>query len=272
MEFEDAFNRAVAIALRTGELRSAEIASLSYSEWYGSELFVLRNIDHKIIIEVPKGALLIEPACNELRTESSVPKGYDPGLARSRMNQSFNDKRWIHGKKKAFQRRLRDVGWGYAFGHIIPGVGIYYALSRSTYTPYLFCLGGQLAIVLLVLILGIPFEPDSRLGALIYLISFASTVYWAKLGIDQARVHAKVILREREDDNGENVDDLTSDDDSEPITGKINKLLRTIPFSFEKKDELDHMEVQLEKLKSMLDRGLISEEEYQAIRKKKLGI
>ncbi len=44
------------------------------------------------------------------------------------------------------------------------------------------------------------------------------------------------------------------------------------PFKLEQKDELDQLEVQLEKLKSLLDRGIISEEEYETMRKNKLGL
>ena len=30
---------------------------------------------------------------------------------------------------KAFQLRQQDIGWGYAFAHLIPFVGIFYAFS-----------------------------------------------------------------------------------------------------------------------------------------------
>ena len=54
---------------------------------------------------------------------------------------------------KAFQLRQQDIGWGYAFAHLIPFVGIFYAFSRKTITPFLITIGVNLSAGFLVGIL-----------------------------------------------------------------------------------------------------------------------
>ena len=49
-------------------------------------------------------------------------------------------------KLEGFQNRQKDVGWGYAIAHIVPFVGLYYAITRRTITPFLFAFLGNLAI------------------------------------------------------------------------------------------------------------------------------
>ena len=38
-------------------------------------------------------------------------------------------------KLEGFQNRQKDVGWGYAVAHVVPFVGLYYAINRRTITP-----------------------------------------------------------------------------------------------------------------------------------------
>ena len=45
-------------------------------------------------------------------------------------------------KLEGFQNRQKDVGWGYAIAHIVPFVGLYYAITRRTITPLLFAFFG----------------------------------------------------------------------------------------------------------------------------------
>ena len=41
-------------------------------------------------------------------------------------------------KSEGFKNRQKDIGWGYAIAHIVPFVGLYYAITRRTITPLLF--------------------------------------------------------------------------------------------------------------------------------------
>ena len=45
------------------------------------------------------------------------------------------------GKRRAFERRQQDTGWGRVFAHIIPFYGIYYAVSRRIITPFVCSFG-----------------------------------------------------------------------------------------------------------------------------------
>ena len=49
-------------------------------------------------------------------------------------------------KLEGFQNRQKDVGWGYAIAHIVPFVGLYYAITRRTITPLLFAFLGNFVI------------------------------------------------------------------------------------------------------------------------------
>lgn len=46
-------------------------------------------------------------------------------------------------KEEARIKRDKDNGWGFAFAHLIPFVGLYYACSRRTLTPFLFNIVGH---------------------------------------------------------------------------------------------------------------------------------
>ena len=41
-------------------------------------------------------------------------------------------------KKDGLSNRQKDKGWGYAFAHLLPFVGLYYAIKRRTITPALY--------------------------------------------------------------------------------------------------------------------------------------
>ena len=40
-------------------------------------------------------------------------------------------------KLEGFQKRQKDIGWGYALAHVMPFVWLYYAITRRTITPLL---------------------------------------------------------------------------------------------------------------------------------------
>ena len=101
------------------------------------------------------------------------------------------------GLIKAYKLRQQDDGWGYAFAHIIPLVWIYYAISRKTITPFVYCF-------ILSFICGIIF---GEAWAICYLfIPFAT-----KLAIRNAREYAKQKLKEK---------GISGDNSSNDFTGQ----------------------------------------------------
>ena len=98
---------------------------------------------------------------------------------------------------KAFQLRQQDIGWGYAFAHLIPFVGIFYAFSRKTITPLFIGIGVNLSVRFLVVILMLASGEEEANFFLRYL-TFVTTPVAAKVGIIKARTYAKKRLDEIE--------------------------------------------------------------------------
>ena len=98
---------------------------------------------------------------------------------------------------KAFQLRQQDIGWGYALAHIIPFVGIFYAFSRKTITPFLITIGVNLSAGFLVGILMFQ-SSEEETNIVATLFSFVTTPVAAKVGITKARTYAKKRLDEIE--------------------------------------------------------------------------
>ena len=98
---------------------------------------------------------------------------------------------------KAFQLRQKDIGWGYAFAHLIPFVGIFYAFSRKTITPLFIGVGVNLSIRFLVVILMLASGEEEANFYLRYL-TFVTTPVAVKVGITKARTYAKKRLDEIE--------------------------------------------------------------------------
>ena len=98
------------------------------------------------------------------------------------------------GLIKAFKRRQKDTGWGYAMAHLVPFVGIYYAINRRTITPFLFSFLGAIAIgftygVLLVII--DPNYEEQEVETADTLIALVTIPILNKLGMEKARRYAK---------------------------------------------------------------------------------
>ena len=89
------------------------------------------------------------------------------------------------GLVKAYKLRQKDNGWGYAVAHLLPLVGIYYAISRKTITPLAY---DFIPTFILILLLG-----DNGLT-----ISFFFTPFVVKYGISNAREFAKKKLKEND--------------------------------------------------------------------------
>ena len=98
---------------------------------------------------------------------------------------------------KAFQLRQQDIGWGYAFAHLIPFVGIFYAFSRKTITPLFIGIGVNLSVRFLVVILMIASGNEE--STFFYQASqLVTTPIGVKVGITKARNYAKKRLDEIE--------------------------------------------------------------------------
>ena len=97
-------------------------------------------------------------------------------------------------KLEGFQNRQKDVGWGYAVAHLVPFVGLYYAITRRTITPFLFAFLGNIAIGFtlgaLVAITN-PNYDEKELENSATLIGLVTTPILAKKGIEKARKYGK---------------------------------------------------------------------------------
>ena len=87
------------------------------------------------------------------------------------------------GLIKAYKLRQQDDGWGYAVAHVIPLVWIYYAISRKTITPFVYCF-------ILSFICGIIFGEA-------WAISYLFIPFATKFAIRNAREYAKQKLKEK---------------------------------------------------------------------------
>ena len=97
-------------------------------------------------------------------------------------------------KLEGFQNRQKDTGWGYAIAHVVPFVGIYYAITRRTITPLMFSFLGNFAIGF---IYGFIFATinsnydENKLENSATLIGFVTTPILVKKGIEKARKYGQ---------------------------------------------------------------------------------
>ena len=91
-------------------------------------------------------------------------------------------------KEQAFKLRQLDTGWGWSFAHLLPFVGLYYACSRRTITPFLYAF---LSNILIGVALGLSGAVDAEEdGAMLTLLNFATVPVFVKCGQNDARKHA----------------------------------------------------------------------------------
>ena len=97
-------------------------------------------------------------------------------------------------KLEGFQNRQKDFGWGYAVAHIVPFVGLYYAITRRTITPLLFVFLGNIAIGFtygaFVAIIN-PYYDEKEIENSATIIGLVTTPILAKKGIEKARKYGK---------------------------------------------------------------------------------
>ena len=97
-------------------------------------------------------------------------------------------------KIEGWTNRQKDTDWGYAFAHLIPFVGIYYAITRRTITPILYNLIGSFAIGLCFGVFYAAINPnvkDKDLETGGSILGLISTPLLIKNGIEKARKYGE---------------------------------------------------------------------------------
>ena len=97
-------------------------------------------------------------------------------------------------KSEGFKNRQKDIGQGYAIAHIVPFVGLYYAITRRTITPLLFAFLGNFVIGftygVFIAIINPNYDED-KLETSATLIGLVTAPILAKKGIEKARKYGK---------------------------------------------------------------------------------
>ena len=138
---------------------------------------------------------------------------------------------------QGWSNRQKDTGWGYAFAHYIPGVAIYYSITRRTISNFLIVIGSRFFIEIFVVFIAINefyfpslFEEapvDENISLLILILTTLVQPFAVKLAISEARKDGKKKLKKIK----------------EEIKGKENDELKEV------KEEVEQLKDELEKLK-----------------------
>ena len=120
---------------------------------------------------------------------------------------------------QGWSNRQKDTGWGYAFAHYIPGVFIYYSITRRTINNVTSILGSRFFIEVFVVLIAInefhipslisepPVEENTSL--LIFFLTTLVQPFVVKLAISDARKDAKEKLKKIKDEiKGQEKDEL----------------------------------------------------------------
>ncbi len=103
-------------------------------------------------------------------------------------------------KRRAYELRQKDTGWGRAIAHFIPFYGLYYAISRRTITPFFYAFGITLITITIIieslnlLSLELTTEWAEGVAGLMELPAVTAQTIGVKLGINKARKYARIIL------------------------------------------------------------------------------
>ena len=111
---------------------------------------------------------------------------------------------------QGWSNRQKDTGWGYAFAHYIPGVGIYYSITRRTISNIITINGSGFFIEIFVVFIAINefhlpslFEEapvDENTSLLIFFLKTLVQPFVLKLAISEARRDAKEKLKKIKDE------------------------------------------------------------------------
>ena len=138
---------------------------------------------------------------------------------------------------QGWSNRQKDTGWGYALAHYIPGVAIYYSITRRTISNFTAVIGSSVLIEFFVVLIAINefhfpslFEEapvDENTSLLILFLTILVQPFVVKLAISEARKDGKKKLKKIK----------------EEIKGKENDELKEV------REEVEQLKDELEKLK-----------------------
>lgn len=97
-------------------------------------------------------------------------------------------------KRRAYELRQKDTGWGRVIAHLIPYYGLYYAISRRTITPLFYAFGISLIILSLLSLETTTEWAEGVVGVSWVLAVNIPQTIGVKLGINKARKYARIIL------------------------------------------------------------------------------
>ena len=120
---------------------------------------------------------------------------------------------------QGWSNRQKDTGWGYALAHYIPGVAIYYSITRRTISNFTAVIGSSVFIEFFVVLIAINefhfpslFEEapvDENTSLLILFLTILVQPFVVKLAISEARKDGKDKLKKiNEEIKGKEKDEL----------------------------------------------------------------
>ena len=106
---------------------------------------------------------------------------------------------------QGWSNRQKDTGWGYAFAHLVPGVWIYYSITRRTITNFIHVFFGLkgIGIIVVALLESKYYVPsffnkgnlNESTEIVLFLLSLILTPLVAKYAISEAREDGKKRLK-----------------------------------------------------------------------------
>ena len=157
---------------------------------------------------------------------------------------------------KGWSNRQKDTGWGYALAHYIPGVAIYYSITRRTISNFTAVIGSSVLIEFFVVLIAINefhfpslFEEapvDENTSLLIFFLKTLVQPFVLKLAISEARRDAKEKLKKIKDEIKEQEkDELKAiKEEREELKDEIKDEIKE-----QEKDELKAIKEEVEELK-----------------------
>ena len=131
---------------------------------------------------------------------------------------------------QGWSNRQKDTGWGYAFAHYIPGVALYYGITRRTLDNIWIINGGQIFVQIIVVFLLESRFRFPRLfdyeglneNTLVVVIFFDLLLlpFFAKLAISEARKDGKKRLKKTKAE----INGIEKEDELKEIKEEVEQL------------------------------------------------
>ena len=282
---------AIDVALATDYIQTPELIDISASK-ENDGIFLIYDIH---------GEELAQISTEEIREfkNSGKPNVY----SEIKDLQEKSDE--LTGMQKAYILRLKDTKGGYALAHIIPFVGIYYAITRRTITPFLYWFITSQAIsligYLLLYISGAGVSTINIYENSFTLFNLIAIPILAGIGIDKARKRA-IFKLNNQDKQEFKVNVLNSF--LNKIQKKLTRFQKKYSYIFTNIKELTYKLIHnssslfvhlyksfllplksnfvstpikkkiknINELKELYENGTLTKLEYESLRKKELGL